>query len=213
MRINMTINDEILRNVAQKSMQNAELLMSDADLLKVEKRYQRAYALYQFSMEEVGKALSSVLLLTLIDQRPEDIEKYKKNFSKHQPKIKRSATLDTFICQVLYKGDYEGAMFFLKATISEDEKELDQNKNHSLYTDIIGNDVKAPREMIGEEKMNFICFKAITRYKMAQPFVNMILEHYEELRQYQKENGANRNMSIDSEEAAKEFWDEILSKD
>ena len=27
----MTINDEILRNVAQKSMQNAELLMSDAD--------------------------------------------------------------------------------------------------------------------------------------------------------------------------------------
>jgi len=209
----MTITDETLKKVAEKSMQNAASLRDDADILKEAKRYQRAYALYQFSMEEVGKAIESVLLLVLIDPQPEDIRQYKKNFFKHTAKIKRSSALDTFICQVLYKGDYDGALLFLKSSFAEDENELDDCKNKSLYTSVIGDHVKTPLEMIDEEKMNYIWLRAITRYKIAEPFVRMLIEHYETLREYQKENGSLKHMSRDSDEVAKEFWDEITGKE
>ena len=42
---------------------------------------------------------------------------------------------------------------------------------------------------------------------MAQPFVNIIVEHYCELREYQQKNVSIKSMSLDTEEAAKEFWD------
>lgn len=209
----MKVNDEILKDVANKSMQNAEFLMSDADLLREAKRYQRAYALYQFAMEEVGKAISSVLLLALIDPTEKDIKEYREGFTKHRYKIEKSRALDTFICQVLYKGDYDGAMAFLQSSMSEEANYLDIQKNNSLYTNIINGDVKLPLQMIDEKNMNYIWNRAVTRYKMAQPFISILVKHYCELREYQKKNGSIRSMILDTEEAAKKFWDEILAKD
>lgn len=208
----MIITDETLKNVAEKSMQNAALLREEADLLREANRYQRAYALYQFSMEEVGKAMDSVLLLVLIDPTEDDVRQYKRNFFKHTAKIKKSSALDTFICQVLYKGDYEGALTFLESSLAENELELDNYKNQSLYTSIIGDSVKTPLEMIDEEKMNYIRLRAVSRYKMVEPFIRMLLEHYIKLREYQKENGSIKHMSRDSEEAAKAFWEEIIGR-
>src|SRR5688572_19710883 len=124
----MIINDEILKSVAEKSLQNAESLMSDADILKDAKRYQTAYTLYQFSMEEVGKAISSILLLTLVDPTDQDYREYKRNFTRHRYKIKRSGALDAFICQVLHRGDFDGAMKFLESSLSENENTLDEHK-------------------------------------------------------------------------------------
>lgn len=102
----MKVNDEILKSVASESILNAQSLMLDADILREAKRYQRAYALYQFAMEEVGKALSSVMLLVLIDPNEDDF--------KHPHKIKKSGLLDMLICQFLYKGNYEEAMKFFE---------------------------------------------------------------------------------------------------
>jgi AbiV family abortive infection protein len=209
----MEINYEILKAVALKSMLNAKSLMSDADILREAKRYQRAYALYQFAMEEVGKALSSVMLLVLIDRNEEDIKEYKKGFFRHPSKIKKSRSLDMLICQLLYKGNYEKAMEFLKSTISENENYLDEQKNKSLYTAIISNSVMMPSEMISEKRMNYIWYRVITRYGMAEPFVNILLKHYSEIREYQRENQSFKNMTLDVEKAAKEFWDEILAED
>jgi AbiV family abortive infection protein len=164
-------------------------------------------------MEEVGKAISSVLLLVLIDPTEEDIKKYKKGFFKHPHKIKKSGSLDMLICQFLHKGYYDGAMKFLESSMAEDEEHLDAQKNKSLYTAIISDNVMMPSEMVDERSMNYIWFRVLTRYKMALPFVNMILEHYDKIREYQQENGSIKNMSVDMEIAAKEFWDEILLKD
>jgi AbiV family abortive infection protein len=209
----MTINDKILKEVAKKSMENAEALMSDADILREAGRYQRAYAIYQFAMEEVGKAMSSIFLLLLIDPTAQDIKEYERNLKMHPYKIKTSGALDSFICQVIYKGDFEGALKFLESSISENEHDLDRDKNNSLYTNIVGDDVKKPIEMIDEEKMKYIWFRAISRYKIAEPFINMGLEHYETLREYQRENGSIKNMSLDMEEVSKKFWDEIIADD
>jgi AbiV family abortive infection protein len=209
----MEINDEILKDVASKSMLNAQSLMSDADILREAKRYQRAYALYQFAMEEVGKALSSVMLLVLIDRNEEDIKEYKKGFFRHPHKIKKSRLLDMFICQFLHKGDYEKAIEFLESSISENENDLDEQKNKSLYTAVINNTVMMPSEMIGEEKMNYIWYRVLGRYGMAQAFVNILLKHYGEIRQYQQENQSIKNMMVDVEKAVKEFWDEIHTAD
>lgn len=209
----MEINDEILKAVAEKSMLNAQSIMLDADILREAKRYQRAYALYQFAMEEVGKALSSVMLLVLIDRNEEDIKEYKKGFFRHPHKIKKSRSLDMLICQLLHKGNYEKAMEFLKSSISENENYLDEQKNKSLYTTIISDSVMMPSEMISEKRMNYIWYRVLTRYAMAQPFVNIILKHYAEIREYQQENQSIKNMTLDIEKAAKEFWDEILDKD
>lgn len=209
----MEINDEILKAVAVKSMLNAQSLMLDADILREAKRYQRAYALYQFAMEEVGKALSSVMLLVLIDPNEEDIKKYKNGFFKHPYKIKKSSSLDMLICQFLYKGNFEKAKEFLELSISENENYLDEQKNKCLYTAIIGKTVMMPSEMVHEKSMNYIWHRVFTRYEMAQPIVNILLKHYGEMREYQKENGSIKNMSIDMESAAKEFWNDILAED
>jgi AbiV family abortive infection protein len=209
----MEVNDEILKDVVKKSLLNAQSLMLDADILREAKRYQRAYALYQFAMEEVGKALSSVFLLVLINPNEEDIKEYKKGFFKHPHKIKKSSSLDMLICQFLYKGNFEKAKEFLESSISENENYLDEQKNKSLYTAIVGNTVMMPSEMVDEKRMNYIWYRVLTRYNMAQPFVNIILTHYDQLREYQKENGSIKNMTVDMETAAEEFWDKILSKD
>jgi AbiV family abortive infection protein len=209
----MEVNDEILKDVVKKSLLNAQSLMLDADILREAKRYQRAYALYQFAMEEVGKALSSVFLLVLINPNEEDIKEYEKGFFKHPHKIKKSSSLDMLICQFLYKGNFEKAKEFLESSISENENYLDEQKNKSLYTAIVGNTVMMPSEMVDEKRMNYIWYRVLTRYNMAQPFVNIILTHYDQLREYQKENGSIKNMTVDMETAAEEFWDKILSKD
>ncbi|HRI22019.1 MAG TPA: AbiV family abortive infection protein [Panacibacter sp.] len=209
----MKISDEILKEVAKKSLENAKALMSDADILREANRYQRAYAIYQFAMEEVGKAISSILLLILIDPNEKDFKEFERSFKSHTSKIKRSRALDSFICQVIYKGDFDGALNFLQSSISENENQLDQSKNNSLYTNIIDSQVKKPSEMISENQMNYIWLRAISRYKIAQPFVTMALEHYETLREYQREHGSIKNMSLDAEEVGKEFWDEIIGKE
>ena len=178
----MKVNDEILKSVASESILNAQSLMLDADILREAKRYQRAYALYQFAMEEVGKAMSSVMLLVLIDPDEDDLKDYEKGFLRHRYKIKKSGTLDTLICQFLYKGNYDEAMKFLESSAAEDENLLDEQKNKSLYTAICNNTVLMPSEMIDEKSMNYIWFRVLTRYKMSQPFINIILTHYNEIR-------------------------------
>ena len=192
----MIINNEILKKVAEKSLQNAESLISDADLLREGKRHQRAYTLYQLSIEEVGKALSSVYLLISIDRTPKDIKEYKEGFRLHKYKF-------------LFKGNPTKALIFLKSSIADTPDLLDNKKNKSLYTAIIGNEVKMPIDMITEQNMNEINSRAETRFGMGGALVRMLLENYEKLWDYQKENGSIKDMKFDVEAQAKIFWDEI----
>lgn len=206
----MKVNDEILKLVIIKSLENSQSLMDDADVLRESNRYQRAYALYQFSMEEVGKAIASVLLLIQTEITDEDVKKYKNNFYRHQRKIKQSAGVDKLICLIAFKGKPEDALSFLKSSLSENEKELDELKNKSLYTAIDGDTVKTPLEMIGVEKMNYIWYRAKSRYTAAKGFVDITLRNYQELRNYQRENGSLKDKYFDADSLAKEFWNDIM---
>lgn len=205
----MKIYDQILELVAIKSLENSQSLMDDADVLREFNRYQRAYALYQFAMEEVGKAIASVLLLIQTEMTEEDVKEYETTFYRHPLKIKQSAGVDKLICMFAFKGNPEGALSFLESSFSENENELDALKNKSLYTAIEGDTVKIPLNMIGEEKMNYIWYRAKSRYTAANVFVNIMLKNYQELRNYQRENGTIKDMYLGADNLAKKFWDRI----
>ncbi|MBI5915264.1 MAG: AbiV family abortive infection protein, partial [Bacteroidetes bacterium] len=59
----MKITKEILIDAAKKSLENAKELVVDAIILEKNNRKERAYTLFQFSIEEVGKAISSTLMI------------------------------------------------------------------------------------------------------------------------------------------------------
>ena len=204
----MVINEKTLLEVAKKSITNAESLLLDGDLLRENKRIQRAYTLYQLAMEEVGKAISSIIMLFVPDGLSEEnIKEYKRIFFKHKPKTKKSSAMDIFICEVLYRGDAEGALSFLQSSFTEDETLLDERKNNSLYTAIVGEKVKNPAEMIDQTMMQHIWFRARSRYNAAFAFINIGLNNYKELREY-----SNTYVEKTPDEYAKDFWERMLHK-
>ncbi len=82
---------ENLLNGMKKSFNNAEELLSEAEILKSNKKWTRAYTLCQFAVEELAKV---ILLFNLWIDRFNDVPiNYKKlndNFTSHTYKIKLS---------------------------------------------------------------------------------------------------------------------------
>jgi len=205
----MVINERVLCRVAEKSIRNAQSLIADAVLLRNNNRIARAYTLYQFAVEEVGKALASAFLVLRPDAlTPDNIKEYKKSFLSHRKKIKQSRAMDTLICQLLYKGNPDEALSFLEGAAKEDAEQLDTNKNNSLYTNIIGEEVLCPEEMITEAMMKYIEFRALTRYKFVENFIKAHLANYNELR-----NALRSYQPPSFEDLANTFWNEIVNTD
>ena len=133
----MQITEELLKEVAKKSVQNAKSLIEDAELLKQNNRFQRAYTLYQLAMEEVGKSVISFVLLVSPDGLSKENKKmYIKEFFEQKRKAKRSAGIDILFAEVLYQGEVDNAFSFLKSSFGESEIELNNRKNFSLYTSL-----------------------------------------------------------------------------
>lgn len=203
------ITDETLQLVVVKSLENAQSLIADANLLREHKRFQRAYTLYQLATEEVGKSIASVLLLTTPGGASEDdIEEYWKIFFNHQKKTKKSSGMDIFICQALHKGNLDDALSFLQTSFSEEEKDLDDFKNKSLYTSLNDGIVKIPSDIIDESMCNRLYFRATSRYTFSIGLAKTVVDHLPEIRAYFIKNPDS--VSQTPEQFAVEYWQELL---
>ena len=206
----MKLSEEILIQVCEKSLENAKELILDADLLKANKRISRAYTLYQLATEEVGKAIYCYLIIFNEQyDNPKILSEFGRVFVSHKDKTDKSGSLNMIIAQVLFKGNFEGALNFLEESIQESKQltEIDNLKNNSLYTSLINSQVKNPSEVITESLLSKIEIKAKSRFGAINAFVNTGIKHLDLFREHQK---ANPNYELDAEEYAKTFWADLM---
>lgn len=207
----MKITEEILMSLCKKSIENAQELVLDADLLKSKKRFPRAYTLYQLATEEIGKCIYCFLVIYDGDYNKPDILKgIKKVFSSHQFKTEKSSSVSSFIAQVRFKGDFDGALDYLQESIAEKDQlqEIDNLKNYSLYTSIIKDGIQNPSEIITPLLVSKIETKAKDRLNATRAFVQMCFNHLHSIREFQNKNP---NFQYDPETAEKIFWDSIIN--
>ncbi len=206
----MKLNQNLLVNTAEKSLENAKELLDEAALLKQNNKLSRSYCLYQLSIEEVGKSLFCILFVIDGDLgNKEKAKLFEKNFVSHKSKTKQSILIDTFIARIIFKGNYEGALSFLIDSNDEMEKlnMINDYKNYSLYTSIVNNEVRKPSEVISNLLVEKISTKAINRYSVTQGFISTVIKALPTLKEF-KFNNPNHNINI--EKSVSDFWKEII---
>lgn len=202
---------ELFKEIAHKSIENAEELFLDAHLLDKHGRKERAYTLYQLSIEEVGKAIEALLFILNDNYKSEgEVKRFKTQFFKrHKEKTLKSRGVDIMIAEVVSKGNKEIALNILKESIEAKNtiNEINDFKNYSLYTSIINeSEVKKPSDLITKERLDKIREVSKNWVDAAKAFVFTGLENLEELLNYKKENPLGE-IAID--EYAKEFWEKF----
>jgi AbiV family abortive infection protein len=169
------IRTENIINGMNKSFNNADSLLQEADILKSNKKFARAYTLCQLAIEELAKIpMLFNLWINRINDYSIDYEHLNSNFTDHPHKTKLSIEVEIAFFK-LYK-EHSGNDWVDNAIKNGEElltkiKELNKLKNESLYVSIINDDFQSPHEKIDEEKFNSIYGTALLRKIM---FKNLI---------------------------------------
>lgn len=166
----------------EKSLANARELIEEAEILVEKNKIARAYTLFQFSIEEVGKAFLTFTFVLKGDIESDlETKKFQKDFTNHLAKTKFSQGIDFMFAIMSEKSDLtkkllENSYFELgKVHISNNYK------NYSLYTSLIDNKFHKPSEIITKEKLDKIAYYAKLRFQVAEPFLKLGIQNFDVL--------------------------------
>lgn len=176
----MRLNKLDYFDAIQASLENAKELIEEAEILVNHDKIARAYTLFQFSIEEVGKAslIFNFVLRGDIENIVE-INSFKKSFRSHTTKTKISQGIDLIFALMSEKSDLTKKI--LENWFVERDKVLISNdyKNYSLYTSLIANKFLKPSEIITKEKLDHIAYFAKLRLQIADPFFRLGIENFD----------------------------------
>lgn len=151
----LELNKSILVNCVEKCLQNARELFEEAELLKENKKYPRAYTLYHLCNEEIGKVFIIFQYLIQNDYSEAKVKKFYSEFTNHKPKIKTSRNILKIMLLLIQKEiseeDYNN-LTYTKEAIDN----LNNYKNFSLYSFIENKSVFKPSDMFGLDELNLI---------------------------------------------------------
>ena len=173
-----------------KSLVNAKELIEEAEILVEHDKNARAYTLFQFSIEEVGKAsLTFNFVLNGDIDNLKETKSFETAFRDHKTKTKYSQGLDFMYAIMSDKSDLTKAL--LGSWLDEHDKiEISNNyKNYSLYTSLIDNKFQKPSEIITKEMLDKIAYYAKLRLQIAEPFFRLGIENFDLL--YKTRNNFN----------------------
>lgn len=183
------MTEDLIKDGINKSLENANSLFEEANILQDNNKLERSYSLYQFCIEETGKALSLFeLLLTENYKENKKINIFLKNFKNHKFKIKESIGIDTLTARIIE--DKKVRLEFLKGVFEQFENisKINDLKNHSLYTSYIDGQFVLPKEIINETLLSNIRFFADTRLSICKQLLPKFYENLDSLRPlFQKE--------------------------
>ncbi|MCM4171869.1 AbiV family abortive infection protein [Arenibacter sp. TNZ] len=165
-----------------KSLSNATDLFDDAEILFKLKRYPRAYALYQYTIEEVGKAfLIYNFVLSKNHNNEHEQKEFKKEFRDHKTKTQNAIGLDIMLAFAVPEKKTKSAIMYQVAEHEKKIKKINDLKNSSFYTDLRNNKFILPQEIIDEKITTEIQSVAQTRLNVAKSFLKMAMEHFDKL--------------------------------
>jgi AbiV family abortive infection protein len=178
----------------EKSLANARELIEDAEVLGEKNKVARAYTLFQFSIEEVGKAFLTFTFVLKGDIESDlETKRFQKDFTNHLTKTEFSQGIDFMFAIMAEKSDLtkkllENSFFELgKVHISNNYK------NYSLYTSLIDNKFYKPSEIITKEKLDKIGYYAKLRLQIAEQFLKLGIQNFDVL--YENRNNLDEEMT------------------
>ena len=179
------LTDQQLAIGIDKTLKNAKALLDDANFLLENKRYARAYTLYQLSIEEGGKCLilyNSILSYFQGEEINEESLK-KSVYYSHTIKTKESIKLE-LAAILLFKNSGHEIGTLLKNIGKEREsvKSRNNKKNESLYVELIDGVFFSPLESISIDDVENIADLALIRIKMAEMFASKAINDIDKMK-------------------------------
>ena len=187
MRKIQEINKATLINCVEKCLQNARELFDEAEILKDNKKYPRAYTLYHLSIEEIGKVFIIFQFLIQDDYSEEKSKRFNREFADHKIKIKTSRNIEKimlFLLQTELKEEEFNILTYSKEAIEK----LNDFKNLSLYSFIDNKSVFKPSDIIGLDEINLIRPNSEIRLVSSEQFCRIAIKDIDKFISLAKEN-------------------------
>lgn len=176
----MTVNRETLVKAISNALINAKELYEEAEILKREKKYARAYTLFHLAIEEVGKVFVIFKYLFANDYSDEKLKKFDIEFRQHKTKIDQSTNIDVFAFWT--KDGALSDQILENATYSKEQiDKLNNLKNFSLYSFIHDGSSYNPSDVIGSGDLDQINMIAEYRIKGTEDLTKIFLSDLDRL--------------------------------
>lgn len=205
---NLLLDENLIEGI-NKCILNAESLIRDAFILKENKSIERAYTLFQLSIEETGKA--SMLYFFSAQSQTEklaNLKAFKKDFINHKIKTTKAINFDTVLLATIK--DKSDRQRFYNAILLEHEnlEYFNVLKNYSLYTSILKDRFFLPSELITEKHLEGIEIRATNRLELIKSTLTFFLENFKKIK--------DSELKIDDEQLttwADEFMSDFLNQE
>lgn len=201
----MKLNKNEYFEAIEKSLSNAEELIEEGEILAKHIKYARAYTLFQFSIEEIGKAFLTFQFVLYGDI--EDVQETKQFFKKFRDHISKTESSQGIDFMFALNSDISGftKKILENSMIEFDKVHISNNyKNYSLYTSFIEDKFYKPSEIITKEKLDKITHYAKLRLQIVKPFIKIGVENFDLL--FNTRNNLDKEeMSIETQKKIEEL--------
>lgn len=173
-----------LLQAVEKSLVNAEQLFDEAIILKNHHKIARAYTLFQFSIEEIGKAAMAFNFALHGDlENRKEVDGFLKNFRDHKIKTEKSQGLDFMLIMISEANEFTKKLLndFLERDKQFSLNLTNDMKNFSLYTSLVNKKFSLPEELISKKDLEEIELSATLRLRIAKPFFNFGVKNFDTL--------------------------------
>lgn len=178
----MKLNKDKYFQAIEKALDNAEELIEEAEILLKYNKDARAYTLFQFSIEEVGKAfLAFQFVLRGNIENAEETKKFFKDFNSHIVKTKTSQGIDFMFALEIEKSSYSKKLMEEFIFERVDVAVFNNYKNYSLYTSYKDGEFCKPSEIITKDMLDKISKNAKFRLQVGKPFIKLGIKNYDVL--------------------------------
>ncbi|WP_415060740.1 AbiV family abortive infection protein [Flavobacterium sp.] len=177
----MPITEDNLLEAVEKAIQNAQDLYEEAIILKNHGKIARAYTLFQFSIEEIGKASMTFHFAMHGNlENEKDCSKFLRNFRDHKIKTEVAQGIDFMFVMISESSEFTKSILqnFLEKNNKLSLNLSNDKKNYSLYTSFIKKKFYKPNEVILAKDLDEIESYANLRLKIARPFFNLGIKNF-----------------------------------
>ncbi|KIO54289.1 AbiV family abortive infection protein [Flavobacterium hibernum] len=178
----MKVNKNKYFDAIEKALDNAKELIEEAEILVKYNRNARAYTLFQFSIEEVGKAF--LVFQFVLNGNIEDVEetkKFFKDFTSHTVKTKTSEGIDFMFALAIEKSSYSKKLIEEFIFERVDVTVSNNYKNYSLYASFKDEEFYKPSEIITKNMLDKISQNAKFRLQVGSSFIKLGVKNYDVL--------------------------------
>lgn len=174
----MKLDKDVLLEYTKKSFENAQELFDEGDLLLKEKRYARAFTLFQLSIEEVG---ASMLILESILSKKYEKRKGKsallRMIRNHKVKTKYSQKVDLLLAYIIPDEKLKKVLLDNVIKQSGEIDKINKYKNKSLYVFLSESNVAKPSEAFNESLVDDFKFYAKIRLGAGKQFHDELVKN------------------------------------